>query len=221
MPIRACVFDAYGTLFDVHSAVARHAAQLGPHAESVSKLWRTKQLEYTWVRSLMQRHADFWTCTGDGLDFALAAHDLDGTAGLRETLLKAYRALDLYPEVRSTLKTLQARGIRTAILSNGTPGMLEAAVQSSGLGDLDLPLLSIESAGIYKPDPSVYQWAVDALDVQTEDISFQSSNAWDIAGARAFGFAVKWINRTHQPDEYGLRGSVPELTSLAGLPGLV
>lgn len=219
--IRACIFDAYGTLFDVHSAVHRHAGRMGANADSVSQVWRTKQLEYTWVRSLMGRYVDFWTCTGQALDFSMGLHGLGDDAGLRAALLDAYRSLSPYPEVRDVLLDIQSRGIRTAVLSNGTSEMLRAAVDSAGLGDLDLPLLSVEPAGIYKPDPSVYQLAVDALGIEAEAISFQSSNAWDVAGSNAFGFRAVWINRARQPDEYGLQGRVPELSSLAELPGIL
>lgn len=215
--VRACVFDAYGTIFDVHSAVRRHAGQIGADADAVSKVWRTKHLEYTWVRSLMRRYVDFWSCTTDSLDFALNLHGLGERSELRGLLLDAYRTLAPYTEVRGVLQDLQSRGIRTVILSNGTADMLRVAADSAGLGDLDLPLLSVDPAGIYKPDPAVYQLAVDFLGVDADEISFQSSNAWDIAGARAFGFRTVWINRTRQPDEYGLRGAVPELSSLVEL----
>lgn len=212
--VRACVFDAYGTVFDVHSAVRRHAAEVGAAADAVSQVWRTKQLEYTWVRSLMGRHVDFWACTEDALGFALAAHGLAERPELAQALLGAYRELALYPEVRGVLEGLLARGIKIAVLSNGTPGMLAVAVGAAGLADLAMPLLSVEAVGIYKPDPKVYQLAVDALGVEREAISFQSSNAWDIAGAGAFGFRTVWVNRTRQPDEYGLRGRVDEIGSL-------
>lgn len=212
--IRACVFDAYGTLFDVHSAVRRHAGEIGPAADAVSQLWRTKQLEYTWVRSLMRRHADFAACTADALGFALAAHGLGGRDDLAASLLGAYRALDPYPEARKVLETLRADGIAIAILSNGTPEMLQAAVSAAGFEDLGMPLLSVETVGIHKPDPQVYRVATEALALAREEISFQSSNAWDVAGARAFGFRCVWVNRSGQPDEYGLRGAVPEVNAL-------
>ncbi len=215
--VRACVFDAYGTLFDVHSAAARHADAVGPAAEAVSKTWRTKQLEYTWVRSLMHRHVDFWACTVDALDFALSANGLAKRPDLAQLLLGAYRALSPFPEVRGVLEALKARGVAIAILSNGTPEMLRAAVESAGLADLEMPLFSVEPLGIYKPDAKVYRLVTDHYDVAPEEISFQSSNAWDIAGGRAFGYRAVWINRTEQPDEYGLRGEVPELSSLEGL----
>jgi 2-haloacid dehalogenase len=219
--VRACVFDAYGTVFDVHSAVRRHAAEVGAAADAVSQVWRTKQLEYTWVRSLMGRHVDFWACTEDALEFALAVHGLAERPELAQALLGAYRELALYPEVRGVLEGLLARGIKIAVLSNGTPGMLAVAVGAAGLADLAMPLLSVEAVGIYKPDPKVYQLAVDALGVEREAISFQSSNAWDIAGATAFGFRAVWVNRTRQPFEYGLRGAVAEIGSLDELAGVL
>lgn len=219
--VSVCVFDAYGTLFDVHSAVRRHAGQIGHEAGALSKLWRTKQLEYTWVRSLMKQHVDFQACTADALDFAMSQFGLDNQPALHRTLLDAYMSLDSYPEVRTVLGALHSRGILTGILSNGTLDMLQAAVRSASLGDLDLPLLSVESAGIYKPDASVYRLATEHFGVTADQISFQSSNAWDVAGARAFGFRVVWINRTGQPDEYNLRGFVPELPTLKTLPEIV
>lgn len=217
MAVGACLFDAYGTLFDVHSAVRGHAARVGANAESLSAVWRTKQLEYAWVRSLMNAYVDFWRCTADALDFALSQYGLAHDGELRELLLQAYRTLSVYPETRRVLQQLRSAGIRTAVLSNGSLQMLQAAVRSAGLDDLDLPLLSVDSLGVYKPAARVYQSAVDALGIDRAEISFQSSNAWDIAGARAFGFRTVWINRARQPDEYGLRGDVPELPSLDDL----
>jgi len=198
--IKACVFDAYGTLFDVHSAVGRHRARIGDAADAVSALWRGKQLEYTWLRSLMGRHADFWRITGDALDYALDAHDIDDAA-LREDLMNAYLALDAYPEVPEVLARLRDAGLQTAILSNGAPHMLEAGARSAGIDNLLDANLSIEDIGIYKPDPRVYQMAVDRLGVAPGEISFQSSNAWDAVGAATFGFQVAWVNRFSQRRE--------------------
>lgn len=198
--IKACVFDAYGTLFDVHSAVGRHESRIGEQAGGVSDLWRTKQLQYTWLRSLMGRHVDFWRLTGDALDYALEAHGIDD-APLRDDLMSAYMGLDAYPEVRETLQRLKQAGLKTAILSNGSPGMLESAVDNAGIGDLIDKNLSVEEVGIYKPDPRVYQLAVDRLGVSSEQISFQSSNAWDAVGAATFGFHVAWVNRFGQARE--------------------
>jgi len=198
--IKACVFDAYGTLFDVHSAVGRHASRIGEQADAVSNLWRMKQLQYTWLRSLMGKHVDFWRLTGDALDFALEAHAIDD-AKLRDDLMNAYMGLDAYPEVKDTLQKLKRAGLKTAILSNGSPAMLESAVDNAGIRDLIDDNLSVEDVGIYKPVPRVYQLAVDRLGVGRDQISFQSSNAWDAVGAATFGFHVAWINRFGQGRE--------------------
>lgn len=198
--IKACVFDAYGTLFDVHSAVGRHENRIGEQADAVSNLWRLKQLQYTWLRSLMGKHVDFWRLTGDALDFALEAHGIDDAA-LRDDLMSAYMGLDAYPEVSDTLQRLKQAGLKTAILSNGSPEMLQSAVDNAGISDLIDANLSVEDVGIYKPDPRVYQLAVDRLGVAREQISFQSSNAWDAVGAATFGFHVAWINRFGQGRE--------------------
>ncbi len=198
--IKACVFDAYGTLFDVHSAIGKHRHRLGGLADPVSILWRTKQLEYTWLRSLMGHHADFWQVTQDALDYAFDMHGICDP-GLSRDLMDAYLKLDCYPEVPEALSILKSRGFRLAILSNGTPAMLEAAVKNAGLGDLIEENVSVEDVGIFKPDPRVYQLAVDGLKVRSEEIVFQSSNAWDAAGASAFGFNVAWVNRFGQREE--------------------
>ncbi len=210
------VFDAYGTLFDVHSAVAKLGGRIGSEAERLSALWRTKQLEYSWVRSLMRRHADFWRLTEDALDFAMAAVP-DVNPSLRRALLEAYRTLDAYPEVPAVLGELRQRDARCAILSNGSPEMLAEATRSAGLDRLLDAVLSIETAGIFKPDASVYRLVLDRFEVPAEAVSFQSSNAWDIAGARAFGFATVWINRTAQPREYADIGPIREARDLRAL----
>lgn len=198
--VKACVFDAYGTLFDVHSAVRNGGQALGEKAGAVSELWRQKQLEYTWLRSLMGAHVDFWQVTSDGLDFALTASGVNDTA-LHDKLLNLYLSLDAYEEVRSTLEALKASGLQTAILSNGSPKMLEAAVSSAGLEQLLDANLSIEEVGIYKPDARVYQLAVDRLGVEKQEICFLSSNGWDAKAAAHFGFHVAWINRFNKEVE--------------------
>lgn len=218
--IRACVFDAYGTLFDVHSAVARYHGRIGGAADQLSALWRSKQLEYTWLRSLMQRHTDFWHVTGDALDFALDTHGISDP-GLRADLLQAYLELDCYEEVVGVLRLLKERGMRAAVLSNGSPRMLEAAVESAGLGELLDGVLSVEEVGIYKPHPSVYLLAVERLGVAREQVSFQSSNAWDIAGAASFGFRTAWINRSGLKRERLPFGADAELKTLNGLTTLL
>lgn len=198
--IKACVFDAYGTLFDVHSAVGKYREQLGDAADAVSLLWRTKQLEYTWLRSLMKHHADFWQVTRDALDFAFDANGIT-SKDLKDDLMNAYLSLKAYPEVSDALFLLKTRGYKLAILSNGTPEMLDSAVANSGLSNLIDMNLSVEAIQIFKPDPKVYQLAVDKLEVQAHEIIFQSSNAWDASGASAFGFNVAWINRFGQSRE--------------------
>lgn len=215
--IQACVFDAYGTLFDVHSAVRRHADRLGPESASVSETWRRKQLEYTWVRTLCGAHADFLQVTGEALDFALADADI-ASPGLRDALMTAYRELEPYAEVRVVLETLASAGLRRAILSNGSPGMLADAVGSAQLRGLLEPVLSVEAAGVYKPDPRVYRLACDALGMSPDAICFVSANAWDAAGAARFGFRVAWLNRTGAPREYAFAKPATVLADLAGLP---
>jgi 2-haloacid dehalogenase len=218
--ISACLFDAYGTLFDVHSAVGRHRPRLGPQADAISALWRNRQLEYTWLRSLMGRHADFWQVTGEALDFALAAHCIDDVR-LRADLMAAYLELDCYPEVPAALEQLKTRGLQTAILSNGTPKMLLAAVAHSDLENRIDAVLSIETVRVYKPDPRVYQLAVESLQLPAEAIVFLSANAWDAAGAAAFGLRVAWVNRFQQQPERLPGRPDAEIFSLAELPGLI
>ncbi len=191
---KACVFDAYGTLFDVHSAAAKLADRIGSNSEALSNLWRQKQLEYTWLRALMPAHADFWKVTGDALDFAMEAYGLTSQE-LRDDLMELYLRLDAYAEVPDCLTRLKDAGIATAILSNGEPRMLESAVESAGIANLLDHNLSVEEVGVFKPHPKVYQLAVDRLGVQADEICFVSTNAWDAAGAANFGFAVCWLNR--------------------------
>ena len=220
---KACVFDAYGTLFDVHSAVARHRDRLDSTelADAVSATWRSKQLEYTWLRSLMRRHADFWQVTGDALDYSLARHSINNPA-LRQDLMEAYLRLDCYPEVPGVLKTLRERGYKTALLSNGNPDMLNAAVEGAGLSELLDASLSVEEVGIFKPDPRVYQLALDRLGLDKPNaVSFQSSNAWDAVAATSFGFDVAWINRFAQPHERLGYQPAAELQTLNELPPLL
>jgi 2-haloacid dehalogenase len=217
--IEACVFDAYGTLFDVHSAVARLRARIGGQADALSQLWRTKQLEYTWLRALMGRHADFGQVTGDALDYAIARTGVD--PAVRESLMQAYRTLDAYPDVPDVLRRLREAGLRTAILSNGAPEMLAAGARSAGIEELLDAILSVEDVGIFKPHPRVYQLAVDRLAVLPDQIAFQSSNAWDVSGAATFGLRAVWINRLGLPPERLPGAAEHELPDLAGLPALL
>jgi 2-haloacid dehalogenase len=213
----AYVFDAYGTLFDVHAVARRHAAAIGPDYQLFSEIWRAKQLEYSWVRTLMGAHRDFWSLTVEALDFALAkVHSLD--RGLRDTLLEGYWHLDCYPEVPAVLKALKADGARLAILSNGSPAMLEAAARSAALEPMLDAVFSVEEVGRFKTDPAVYDLVTTAWRLYPGAVSFQSSNRWDIAGAQKFGFRTVWINRADQPDEY--RDHPPALI-LRSLDGLV
>ena len=195
-----CVFDAYGTLFDVHSAVGRYREVLGEKADPVSILWRTKQLEYTWLRSLMRQHVDFWQITSDALEYAFSAHEIINPE-LQNQLLQAYHQLDCYPEVPETLKLLKDLGFGTAVLSNGSPKMLASGVNNSGLEKLIDSVLSVEEVGVFKPDPRVYQLAVEQLKTEAGKILFFSSNAWDVCGSAHFGFQTVWINRFGQKQE--------------------
>jgi 2-haloacid dehalogenase len=198
--IEACVFDAYGTLFDV-SSVARGAQDaLGEQCDALSDLWRTKQLQYTWLRGLAGHHADFWQVTGDALDFAMSTLGLRDAA-LRDRLMDLYLSIAAYPEVPASLATLQVKDIRCAILSNGSPVMLSAAVANSGIASKIDAVLSVETVGIYKPHPDVYSMAPKSLGLPKERICFLSSNSWDAYSAKAFGFRVLWCNRFGQAPE--------------------
>jgi 2-haloacid dehalogenase len=199
-PVKAVLFDAYGTLFDVHGPVARLASEIGPSAAALSDLWRAKQLQYTWLRSLMGAHADFKAVTADALDFALAQFGV-ANDGLRERLLGLYMMLDAHPEARDALQTLRNRTIVTGVLSNGSPRMLEAAVASAGLTDLLDHVLSVESVGIYKPHPRVYRFGAERLQLPASMIGFVSANGWDAAGAAQYGFKVVHLDRSGQPPE--------------------
>lgn len=218
--IQACVFDAYGTLLDFNSAVMRCADEIGDEAARLSDTWRQKQLQYTWLRSLMGTHADFWQVTGEALDFSLAAVGIENPA-LREKLMALYRELDAFEEVPETLRQLKQSNMKTAILSNGAPEMLDAAVKVNGLEDLLDDVQSVEDVGVFKPDPRVYQMAVDRLGVAKENICFMSSNGWDAAGAAAFGFKVVWINRYKQPVEHLPARPDMVIDTLAPLPEIL
>ena len=218
--IRACIFDAYGTLFDYRSAASRCRDVLGDKFERVNALWREKQLQYSWLRAIEGRHADFWQVTGEALDFVL---DTAGIADrtVRDRLMALYLKLDAFPDVPDALKRLRKAGLKTAILSNGSPEMLDSAVGSAGIGALFDAVLSVEAVSVYKPHPKVYQYAIDRLGLKPGEIAFQSSNGWDAHGASLCGMRVVWCNRYRQPRER-LPGSPDfEITSLAELPDLV
>jgi 2-haloacid dehalogenase len=201
MPIRAYAFDAYGTLFDVHAAIGRHRAAIGEDANALSALWRAKQLEYSWVRTLMGRYRDFWSLTQEALDFALARFPNVDKA-LRPALLDAYWRLEAYPDVLPALGRLRRMGHQIAIFTNGTREMAEAAASASAVLPFVDIVVSVEDVGAFKTTPAVYQHLCDRLDMPAREICLVSSNRWDIAGGVAFGLRSVWVNRTGMPDEY-------------------
>ena len=199
--VRACVFDAYGTLFDVHAPIAKLAAEIGPKADDISQLWRRKQLEYTWLRSLMGVHADFWHVTGDALDYALEAYEVS-EPGLKDEIMALYLKLDAYPDAAEALRAVKAKSQRTAILSNGSPSMLDSAVRSAGLEKLFDMVLSVEDVGIYKPSRRVYRLAMQKLQLHdAPSICFVSANTWDAQAAAQFGFQVVRVDRFGWKDD--------------------
>jgi len=211
------VFDAYGTLFDVHSAVARHRALVGPQADRLSGLWRAKQLEYSWVRALMGAYRDFEALTLEALDFA--ATQCGGISGeARRALLDAYQTLDAYPDAKPLLERLQGAGKRTAILSNGSPAMLAAAVSSAGLSPLLDAVLSVDALRTFKTAPEVYALVGARFGVEPSAVSFQSSNRWDVAGAAKAGFRAIWVDRSGAPEEYADLPPAKVVASLAEIP---
>jgi 2-haloacid dehalogenase len=218
--VRAAVFDAYGTLFDVASASERARGALGERWQPLAELWRAKQLQYTWLRSLMGRHADFWRVTGDALDFALESLRIDDPP-LRARLMSLYERLGAYADARPALVRLRAAGLRLAILSNGAPRMLGTAAESAGLAPLLDLVLSVEEVGTYKPAPAVYRLALDRLNLSPSEILFVSANGWDACGAKAAGLRVAWCNRSGQPAERVPEQPDVEIRSLAELPALV
>jgi 2-haloacid dehalogenase len=214
--VNAYVFDAYGTLFDVYAAIARHRAAAGADADRFSEIWRTKQLEYTWTLTLAGHYIDFWTLTERALDFAFARVPSVDRA-LRPKLLEAYLTLDAFPDARAALSQLKAKGARLAILTNGTPGMVAAAVEAAGVANLLDAVLSVDAVRGYKPRPEVYALATGSLEVKPPDVAFVSSNRWDVMGAVSFGFNAFWINRARMPDEYAEFAPLRQISSLADL----
>ena len=211
------VFDAYGTLLDVHSAVSALRAEVGPQADRLSELWRSKQLEYTWVLTLAQQYRPFDELTREALNFAAAR--IGGlTEQLKLKLLESYRCLSAYPDVAQTMRALKARGDVTAIFSNGTPKMLTDALAAAKLTDLVDVTISVDSLRLYKTHPLAYRLVTNHFQCAAEEIVFQSSNRWDIAGARAFGFTCNWVNRTGMPEEYA---ELPPERVIASLSELI
>jgi 2-haloacid dehalogenase len=220
-PFKALVFDAYGTLFDVHSVVEQCDELWPGKGLLLSQLWRTKQLEYSWLRSLMRRYQDFAQVTDAALGYACAALGLPLDGERRRRLIGAYRELATFPEVRGALAALKASKIRLAILSNGSPAMLRPLVAHAGLGELIGTVLSVDPRKIYKPAPAVYRLAVERLRVPKRSLGFVSSNCWDACGAKSFGFRTFWINRTGAPVD--ALGVAPDhvIGGLDELPGLI
>lgn len=204
MAITTCVFDAYGTLFDVAAAARQAAAE--PGGEKLAQIWpqlaedwRAKQLQYSWLRAVTGEHTDFWRVTQDGLDWALELRGLSDDAALRERLLSLYWQLQAYPEVPEMLRALKAAGMNTAILSNGSPDMLQGAVQSASLADVLDDVLSVESVGVFKPAQQVYHMVLQRFGVAKHHVLFVSSNGWDAAAAASYGFVTAWVNRAGLP----------------------
>ncbi len=220
MGIKACLFDAYGTLFDVSAAARALADDIGPQWQPLADTWRIKQLNYSWLRSLMGAHVDFWQVTADALDYALDAHGVNGP-GMRQRLLDLYFNLACYPEAPAMLRQLKAAGLVTGILSNGAPAMLEAACRSAGIADLIDHLISVEEVGIYKPDPRIYRLAMERLVLPAAAIAFHSSNGWDIHAGKRAGFFAIWINRSGQPAERLPNPPDAVLRSLSDVPAVL
>ncbi|MBE1283807.1 MAG: haloacid dehalogenase type II [Rhodobacteraceae bacterium] len=228
MPITTCIFDAYGTLFDV-SAAARQAAQepefpqLKDSWMQLANQWRLKQLQYTWLRAVVDAHADFWDVTQNGLDWALEATGLAGNDALRKRLLDLYWELQAYPEVPAMLKALKAGGMNTAILSNGSPDMLNGAVQSAGVGDVLDDVLSVENVGVFKPDARVYDLVGERFGCSKDEVLFVSSNGWDAGCATGYGFTTAWVNRAGEPVDrlpWTPAHILSDLTSIPDLAGV-
>jgi 2-haloacid dehalogenase len=218
--VRVCVFDAYGTLFDVNSAAQQAQNMLHEKWQKLAEVWRMKQLQYAWLRSLTGRHVDFWQLTAEALEFALDSMKL-GNAQIRDQLMELYLQLSAYPEVSDTLVRLKTGGLKCAILSNGSPRMLEAAIKNAGIADLLDAVLSVEEVKICKPHPTVYRLAVDRLGLKADEICFVSSNGWDAYSAKAFGFHVIWCNRSSQAPERIPGAPDAETRTLSDLPEII
>ena len=225
MTITTCIFDAYGTLFDV--AAARTAAaepgreKFAEHWPKIAEHWRLKQLQYTWLRAVMDQHTDFWQVTQDGLDWALEAEGQHGDPELRQRLLQLYWELEAYAEVPDMLKALKNKGMNTAILSNGSPDMLTGAVQSAGIGGVLDDVLSVETVQIFKPARVVYDLVGTRFNCTPDEVLFVSSNGWDACAAAGYGFVTAWVNRAGDPVDRLHAAPEHRLTDLTGIPDLV
>ena len=215
--IEICVFDAYGTLYDFNSAVARHRAAIGPKADALSEMWRTKQVQYTWLRNSMGTYSPFWQVTGEALDNCLATFGITDPS-VREKLMGAYLALDPFPEVPAMLERLKRAGKRLAILSNGNPDMLDPMVKASGLAGYFEAVISVDDAKIFKVDPKTYELVKKRTGVTADKVCFLSSNCWDAHGAAQFGFNVLWVNRGGLPEDNLPGKIVDQIKDLSHLP---
>lgn len=225
MPITTCIFDAYGTLFDVAAAARQAAAEpqfaaIKEDWPQLAEHWRLKQLQYSWLRAITHAHCDFWTVTQDGLDWALEKTGHDGDKALRERLLQLYWELSAYPEVPAMLQALKAAGLNTAIMSNGSPAMLRGAVDSAGIGGLLDALLSVESTGVFKPDFRNYDLVGTEFSCAKDEVLFVSSNGWDVAAATGYGFNTAWANRAGEPVDRLPWRPMNVLKDLTGIPAL-
>ena len=215
----AFVFDAYGTLFDVHAAIGRHRAPAGPDADRFSDIWRLKQLEYSWTLTLSGQYTEFWTLTERALDYAFARFP-SVDKSLRQKLLDAYFGLDAFPDARTALTDLKGKGCRTAILSNGSPKMLAGAVDAAKLGAVLDAVLSVDAIRMFKPRREVYALVTDHFKCQPREVVFVSSNRWDVMGGAQVGFRAVWVNRAKNPDEYAeptIEATLADLTGLVAL----
>ncbi len=213
--IKAIIFDAYGTLFDVNSAAEKCKSKLGDKWENFANYWRKTQLEYTWLRSLMSRHKDFWKITEDSLDKSMKAFKID--IGMKNELLNLYRILSPYPEVKETLKKLKEKKYKLAILSNGTPSLLNELVKSNDLQNLFDDIFSIEQVKIYKPSSKVYDMPIKKYNIKSEEVAFLSANTWDVSGGGNYGFSSIWVNRNNNIFDnldYNPKNEISELNQL-------
>ena len=216
--IKAIVFDAYGTLFDVNSAAEKCKDKIGDKWENFAKYWRTTQLEYTWLRSLMKRHKDFWHITEESLDKSMKVYKIDDS--MKNELLNLYKILSPYPEVKEVLKSLKAKEYKLAIISNGTPSLLNELVKSNNLNDIFNDIFSIEEVGIYKPDAKVYDMPLKKYQIKNEEIAFLSANTWDVSGGGNYGYNAIWVNRNNDIFDnldYRPKNEVNNLTQLLGI----
>ena len=193
--IKAIIFDAYGTLFDVNSAAEKYKDKIGDKWEGFANYWRTTQLEYTWLRSLMNRHKDFWQVTEDSLNKSMKSFKIDPT--MKNELLDLYKKLSTFPEVKEVLKSLKEKNYKLAILSNGTPSLLNELVKSNNLDNVFDDIFSIEEVGIYKPDSKVYDLPIKKYQIQIKEVAFLSSNTWDVSGGGNYGYSSIWVNRNN------------------------